>query len=185
MNPADPAILYATSYSTSTIGTLTSTDGGKNWQMHAANDWAFGRLWHDDTSLAVDPVDSTTLYAASSAGTLKSADRGATWVRTASPARGLERLLLDPTNPNIIYAEGDATGVFKSTNGGKSWKPINSGLADPSRVRGLLVDPTDSSTLYVGTTRGVFKTTNGGESWAPTGSRELIDDPQKPNAPKP
>jgi photosystem II stability/assembly factor-like uncharacterized protein len=79
--------------------------------------------------------------------------------------------LFDPVDSNIVYAQTELRGVFKSTNGGQSWKPINSGLPD-LRVRGLVVDPIDSRTLYVGTfKRGVFKTTNGGESWKPTGSK--------------
>lgn len=82
------------------------------------------------------------------------------------------RVLLDPFNPNVVYAEAELKGLFKSTDTGRSWKPINSGLPDIS-VRGLAIDPTDSRILYVGTfKRGVFKSTNGGESWQPTGTKE-------------
>jgi photosystem II stability/assembly factor-like uncharacterized protein len=180
MNPADPTMLYASTYEEATIGMLKSTDAGKTWQRDATDYRTFGRVWQETAVLTMDPADPNMLYAASFAGVFKSTDRGATWVRTASPPRGLERLVLDPKNPNTIYGQGGSSisgegrGAFKSTDGGKNWRTINTGLADPSRVRGLLVDPTDSSTLYVGTTRGVFKTTNGGESWAPTGSTEQI-----------
>jgi photosystem II stability/assembly factor-like uncharacterized protein len=190
MNPAEPTVLYASTYDEATIGMLKSTDAGKTWQRDATDYRTFGRVWQETAVLTMDPDDPNTLYAASFAGIFKSTNRGATWDRTASPPRGLELLVLDPTNPNTIYGQGgrvygEGRGAFKSTDGGKTWKLINSGLADPGAVRSLVVDPADSSTLYVGTTRGVFKSTNGGESWAPTGSRETIDDPQKPNAPKP
>jgi photosystem II stability/assembly factor-like uncharacterized protein len=95
----------------------------------------------------------------------------------------MERLIIDPTNPNIVYGEGG--GVFKSTDGGKSWRPINSGLTDPGRARGLVIDPTVSSILFVGTTRGVFKSTNGGETWSPTGAKDLIGGALTPGPGKP
>jgi photosystem II stability/assembly factor-like uncharacterized protein len=191
MNPADPTILYASTYDKSTIEMLKSTDAGKTWQKDAVDYRIFGRVWQETAVLTIDPDDSNTLHTASVAGIFKSTNRGATWVRTASPPRGLERLVLDPKNSNTIYGQGGSSisgegrGVFKSTDGGKSWKLINSGLADPAMVRSLLVDPTDSSTLYIGTPHGVFKSTNGGEGWVPTGSKEQIVHPLKPNAPRP
>ena len=190
MVPVDPTILYASAYYGSTIGMAKSTDVGETWQKDAADYRVFGRVWQETAVLTIDPADSNTLYAASFAGIFKSTNRGATWVRIASAPRGLETLVLDPTSPNTIYGQGgsvsgDGRGAFKSTDGGKSWKLINSGLADPGSVRSLMVDPTDSNTLYVGTTRGVFRSTNGGESWVATGSKELIDDPLKVNAPRP
>ena len=180
VNPADPTILYASSYDKSTTEMLMSTDAGKTWQKDAVDYRIFGRVWQESAVLTIDPADSNTLHTASFAGIFKSTNRGATWVRTTSPPRGLERLVLDPKNPNTIYGQGGSSisgegrGAFKSTDGGKTWKLINSGLADPAMIRSLVVDPTDSGTLYVGTTHGVFKSTNGGESWVPTGSKEQI-----------
>jgi photosystem II stability/assembly factor-like uncharacterized protein len=60
-------------------------------------------------------------------------------------------------------------------NRGQSWKRIDDGLPDLS-TRALVIDPTDSMTLYVGTfKRGIFKSTNGGESWQPTGLCEQAE----------
>jgi photosystem II stability/assembly factor-like uncharacterized protein len=190
VNPADPTTLYASTYDKATTEMLKSTDAGKTWQKYAVDYRIFGRVWQETAVLTIDPADSNTLHTASVAGIFKSTNRGATWVRTASPPRGLERLVLDPTNPITIYGQGgsvsgEGRGTFKSTDGGKSWKLINSGLADPGSVRSLVVDPADSNTLYVGTTHGVFKTTDRGESWVATGSKESIADPLKPNPPKP
>ena len=181
MNPTDPTILYASTDKTTTE-ILKSTDAGKTWQKDAVVYWIFGLIWQETAVLTIDPADSNTLYTASRTGIFKSMNRGATWVRIASPPSGIERLVLDPTNPSTIYGQGgsvsgEGLGVFKSADGGKNWKLINSGLADPAMVRSLVVDPTDPTTLYVGTTRGVFKSTNSGESWVPTGSKELRDNP--------
>ena len=180
VDPADPTILYASAYAKPTPEMRKSIDAGKTWHPDAADYRIFGRVWQESAVLTIDPADSNTLHTASFAGIYKSTNRGATWVRTASPPRGLERLVLDPKNPNTIYGQGGSSisgegrGAFKSTDGGTSWKLINSGLADPARVRSLVVDPTGSSTLYIGTPRGVFKSTNGGENWVPTGSKEQI-----------
>jgi photosystem II stability/assembly factor-like uncharacterized protein len=51
--------------------------------------------------------------------------------------------------------------VFKSTDGGTSWKA----LADIAGVNVLAMDPISASTIYAGTAGGVFKSTNGGDSW--------------------
>ncbi len=139
MNPANASVLYATS----TAGNLKTTDGGKSWQKDNAGGTTFARLWRDTTSLAVDPFTPATVYAASSAGVFKSADRGQNWtvLSTAHPMKGLVRLLLDPSNPSVIYAEAEIDGLYKSTNCGESWKRIDDGLPDLS-TRALVIDPT-------------------------------------------
>ncbi|HEY8055016.1 MAG TPA: hypothetical protein VIE13_03795 [Terriglobales bacterium] len=87
-----------------------------------------------------------------------------------------------PSNPKIIYVgSGDSAprntvltgdGMYKSTDGGKSWKQI--GLADTHMINWILVDPQNPDVVYVASLghlfapnaeRGVFKTTDGGQSW--------------------
>jgi photosystem II stability/assembly factor-like uncharacterized protein len=88
--------------------------------------------------------------------------------------------------------------AFKSTDGGSTWSPINSGLACVI-VNALAVDPQSSSTIYAATDTGVFKSTDGGITWnaansglrpsdfsSPTLSPDfslpvLAIDPQKPS----
>lgn len=77
-------------------------------------------------------------------------------------------LVLHPTEPSTIYA-GTGAGVFKSTNGGRTWAPMNNGLGGVSVV-GLVINPSAPSTLYalvnvLGNVRGVYKTIDGGASW--------------------
>ena len=77
-------------------------------------------------------------------------------------------LVIDPTAPSTIYA-GSGAGVFKSTNGGRTWSTMNNGLLSHSIVT-LVMDPTTPSTLYAlvsdfSANKGVYKTIDGGNSW--------------------
>lgn len=82
-------------------------------------------------------------------------------------------LAIDPQTPSVVYATSFTTGVFKSTDGGASWSPINTGLPS-GRALSIVVDPKATSTLYVtiapaaGTVGGAFKSTDGGASWTRT-----------------
>jgi photosystem II stability/assembly factor-like uncharacterized protein len=76
---------------------------------------------------------------------------------------GVSGLAIDPVDSRILYADGWDT-VFKSTNGGVSWK-------DTTDDRGwqeggpIAIDPTHPGTVYVGSDRGVAKTVDGGRHW--------------------
>src|SRR6185369_5483566 len=87
----------------------------------------------------------------------------------------VSRLAIDPTDSNTVYAgtvdelpTGKKGGLYKSRDGGNSWEAVSTGLPDWSGgVSVLVIDPTDSRTLYLGTLyEGVFKSVNGGSSWA-------------------
>lgn len=77
-------------------------------------------------------------------------------------------LVIHPTQPSIVYA-GSGAGVFKSTNGGRTWTAMNNGLTSRS-VIAIVIDPSTPSTLYAAVsgfndTRGIYKSTDGGGSW--------------------
>jgi photosystem II stability/assembly factor-like uncharacterized protein len=81
------------------------------------------------------------------------------------------------------------TGVFKSIDGGTSWKQLSPGLPERTYFGSLAIDPQDSSTVYLGTERGVFRSTDGGENWSAVNSglpgisvSSLAIDPQDPNS---
>src|SRR6476659_5841249 len=69
-----------------------------------------------------------------------------------------DSVVIDPLNPNTLYASASGGGVYKSVDGGTNWTVSNSGLLNID-VRLVVIDPTTPSTLYAATTTGVFKTT--------------------------
>lgn len=123
----------------------------------------------------------------------KSKDGGDSWkevfkhprVKNDNPnnRHGFADIVYAPSSPNIIYAgmrkerrsidgdmlPGPSFGMYKSTDGGDTWKEINSGLNTPLiNINCIAVHPTNSNIVYIGTWRdGIYKTTNGGESWEP------------------
>jgi CubicO group peptidase (beta-lactamase class C family) len=67
--------------------------------------------------------------------------------------------------PTTVYAGTEHSGVFKSTDGGGSWRAVNTGLTN-GEIYELVIDPAMPTTLYAGTNSGgIFKSTNGGEEW--------------------
>ena len=99
-------------------------------------------------------------------------------------------ILIDPSNPDTVYAQSGSGKLFKSTDGGGNWNvPNNTGLPTGASIQSLILVPSTPSTLYVGLSigRGVYKSTNGGGSWllASTGLPaaslvNLIVDPSNP-----
>ncbi|SDU05538.1 hypothetical protein SAMN05444156_1699 [Verrucomicrobium sp. GAS474] len=85
-------------------------------------------------------------------------------------------LAVDPKNPMIVYLgiDGDATstksggGVFKSLDGGLTWKQLANQPGSRRMFYGLAVDPTESKRIYwsgMGMKGGVYRSEDGGESW--------------------
>ncbi len=84
-------------------------------------------------------------------------------------------ILINPQDPNVMYAAAVAGGVWKSTNAGQAWSPLADLLANIAFCS-LAFDPKDPSTIYAGTGEGfsnadgvrgagIFKTTNAGVTW--------------------
>lgn len=85
----------------------------------------------------------------------------------------ISALVIDPSNPDTLYAGAsgvyaDSPGVvYKTTNGGASWGPAVTVLANGG-ITALVIDPKTPSTLYAGTYNGgVFKSINAGANWNP------------------
>jgi photosystem II stability/assembly factor-like uncharacterized protein len=194
IDPVDPNIIYAgTGEENFAIdsyygcGVLRSTDRGTTWSQFGASvfDTTIGGAMI--SRILVDPLTagsttSTTLYVTSDLGVYQSLNSGQSWtLRLAGVATDL---VMDPSNPDVLYASlgnpfADAkNGVYKSTNGGTSWTKLASGLptSEVGRVN-LAISASSPSTLYAGVQNdfggsgvsgsllGIFKTTNGGTSW--------------------
>jgi photosystem II stability/assembly factor-like uncharacterized protein len=77
---------------------------------------------------------------------------------------GITSLIQDPLHPQTLYAGTLDAGIFKSSNGGQRWHPLNLDT-DATRIDALALDPGDAETVYAGTGLGIFKSTDGGTRW--------------------
>jgi len=135
-------------------------------------------------------------------GVYKSVDGAATWSNdnyglggvtspsVSFPTAGASALAIHPTQTSTVYA-ATVAGVFKSTNGGRTWSAMNNGLPTGGVGR-LVIDPSTPSTLYATASNfgsnGVYKTTDGGATWnlrsnglSNSGINSLVIDPATPN----
>ena len=123
----------------------------------------------------------------------KSVDAATNWSNDNYGLKSpVTHLVVHPTQPLTLYA-GTGNGVFRSTDGGKTWVAINNGLT-ARLVVALVIDPLTPSTLYVATLgsvgtsgNGVYKSTDGGNTWnqrnngiTHTNLRTLAIDPVTP-----
>jgi photosystem II stability/assembly factor-like uncharacterized protein len=155
----DPAIgaVYA---GTKGEGLWRSTDGAATFAR------IDGTLIPQVRYIAFDPSTPAKILVASIGGIWRSLDDGAHFSKVA--AQATLSIVVDPSNPAVMYAGTQSAGVLKSVDGGATFFAINSGLASlrTSRSGGLAIDPTNTSTLYVSTeTGGVFKSADAGATW--------------------
>ncbi len=137
------------------------------------------------SDFAVNPRNPAEYYVAASAGGVwKTVNAGTTYtpIFDGQGSYSIGCVVLDPGNSNTVWvgsgennnqrsvSYGD--GVYKSENGGKTWK--NMGLKNSEHIANIVVDPANSNTVYVaaygpvwsdGGERGVYKSTDGGETW--------------------
>jgi photosystem II stability/assembly factor-like uncharacterized protein len=171
-------------------GVYKSLDGGKSFtNMGLKTSEHIGNIIIHPTNeniiwvAAYGPVWS----AGGERGVYKSMDGGTTWERTlfVSDETGISEIAIDPTNPDILYAAahqrrrrewtyiggGPESNLYKSTDGGKTWKEINSGLPKGQMGRiGIAVSPADANYVYAmlegrDDKGGFYRSTNKGESW--------------------
>ncbi len=160
------------------------------------------------SDFAVNPNDRGHYYVAvASGGVWKTTNAGTTWepIFDSQPSYSIGCLAIDPGNPQVIWvgsgennsqrsvSYGD--GVYKSLDGGKSWK--NMGLENSEHIGKIVLDPRNSDVVYVasqgplwsaGGDRGLYKSIDGGENWQQiltisehTGVTDLVYDPRNPD----
>jgi len=131
-------------------------------------------------SMARDPVVTSTLYVETERGGFKSTDNGRSWflIRNNDPyyTWGMD-MVFAPDDHDTLYLADLSMGVLKSTNGGATWTPKNSGLTGTS-IRTLEIAATPPYTLFAGLSDqysvagGVFRSTDGGDNWTLLGFEE-------------
>lgn len=157
---------------------------------------------------AVNPSNHSEYYIAIASGNIwKTTNSGTTFspIFDNYGAYSIGCLALDPNNPFLVWAGtgennhqralGYGDGVYKSTDGGKSWK--NMGLKDSRQIGEISIDPRNSNIVFVAAEgsawgpagdRGLYKTTDGGKTWKKvleisenTGVNNVIYDPRNPD----
>lgn len=97
------------------------------------------------------------------------------WIGPGNIGGRVRSIVINPSDPNIMYAGSVSGGIWKTTDGAASWQIMDDFMANMA-VATLVMDPTDPNTIYAGTGEGfynadgirgagVFKTTNGGTTW--------------------
>ncbi|MDX1409693.1 MAG: glycosyl hydrolase, partial [Saprospiraceae bacterium] len=172
-------------------GVYKSTDAGKTWvHLGLTETQHIARI-------VIHPQDPDIVYVAAQGqlygpneerGVFKSTDGGKSWrkVLFVNQSTGCSELSMDLSNPDVLYAAmwhhqrlpwkvisgGDGSGMYKSTDGGESWKQIEKGLpeelgkmavsvcqSNPDKVYALIESDTQKDL------GGLFVSENGGESW--------------------
>jgi photosystem II stability/assembly factor-like uncharacterized protein len=204
-SPVDPNRLYASQSTGWFGQLMQrSNDGGKTWEAvgnkfaydgetgtHQWYDgtphpWEFKRVWHLEPSL----TDPDTVYAgAEDAALFRTTDGGQTWHELAglrthgtgsswAPGAGglcLHTIVLDPTSAGRIFVAISAAGVFRTDDGGATWRPINKGLRsegipNPNAEVGHCVHriarhPAHPKVLFMQKHWDVMRSDDGGDSW--------------------
>ena len=183
-------------------GIYKSTDAGRTWQHLGLRDA------QQIGSIVVDPKDPNRLFVASvghpygpnaERGVFRSLDGGQSFKKVLYKDEniGAQDLVFDPHNSQVIYASlwasrrppwttggafnGAGSGLYKSTDGGNTWRPLTKGLpgeADGIGRIGPTVAPSDPNRLYAWVnarkSSGIYRSDDAGESWQQTNDEERV-----------
>ena len=193
--PSDPSIVWVGSGESNNRqssswgnGVYKSTDGGDSWTNVGLEDTLhIGRI-------VIHPTNPEVVYVAATGhlwgpnddrGLYKTTDGGQTWTNTLFIDRdtGMTDVAMDPVSPGTLYAAsyqrrrtafgfsggGPGSGIYKTTNGGESWRRLTDGLPDGITGRvGLDIYRSDPRIVYAvvqNANGGMFRSDDRGESW--------------------
>ncbi len=173
-------------------GVYKSTNGGKTWKhMGLAETQHISRV-------IIHPTNPDIVYVAAQGalygpnkerGIFKSTDGGASWnkVLFVNESTGCSELSMDITNPDVLYAAmwehqrvpwkvisgGEGSGLYKSTDAGKTWKKIHKGLPKEKGKMAIAVSRSNPDKVYAliesdtqKDKSGLFVSNNGGDKWS-------------------
>jgi photosystem II stability/assembly factor-like uncharacterized protein len=171
-------------------GVYKSDDGGKSWKnMGLKRSEHIGKI-------LIDPRNSDVVFVAAEGplwasggdrGLYKTVDGGKNWtlILAVDENTGITDIEFDPSNPDVVYAAayqrrrhtwallagGPQSGIYKSTDNGKSWRQMKTGLPSGDKGKiGLAVTPANPSLVYAtieasDSEKGFYRSTDRGESW--------------------
>lgn len=179
-------------------GVYKSIDGGKSWKNMGLEET------RHISDVVIHPTNPDIVYVAAQGalhgpseerGIYKSTDGGATWKKVlyVDENSGASSLSMDQTNPRILYAAtwdhrrepwtvrsgGPGSGVYKSTDGGETWRKIESGLPKALGKIGISVSKANPSRVYAiieseKKEAGLYRSDNGGSSWKHMTNDQLL-----------
>lgn len=173
--PSDPSTIYAEGLglAAGTSRLYRSTDDGETWEPRSSGP---PNLFCGSGDLAVAPSSAAVLYLASAqfdatshcqGGVSRSDDGGATRVPADAGLPGVDggiaALAVDPGDPNVVWAATVGFGVWKSTDGGRSWGPSGTELAGESIF--VLLASAVPGRLYTVLGDSVLRSDDGGATW--------------------
>ncbi|MFQ6032937.1 MAG: M24 family metallopeptidase, partial [Candidatus Zixiibacteriota bacterium] len=183
INPHNQEQIFVGTYSS---GLFRSDDGGETWVRSDSGIFK-PKFW----CLAFDPKNPKMIYAGTHRreALYRSTDGGESWekwIGQACPARGTRKQsyvtdsVVDPENPSILYFSALWDGLFKSTDGGKSWTPKPVTVKETkegkeatlqfNEVTAIALDPVNTKILYAGSYwDGLFKSVDAAEHWREAG----------------
>ncbi len=170
IDPTNPTTLYAATSN----GIFKSANSGENWENIST-----GLANLNIFKIAIDPITSKNLYVVTNGGVFKSINSGNTWsvmtIDTQTPSfSSFVPIIIDPTNPAVIYLGTNLKGIYKSVDSGSTWNPSNTGITSLG-ISKLVVDPIANTNLYAGVPGlGIFKSTDSGNTWI-LGNNGLTD----------
>jgi photosystem II stability/assembly factor-like uncharacterized protein len=149
-------------FGAATTGIQTSTDNGASWNFEPFSNGAYSFS-----------SNGSTIYLGSSSKVFKSTDVGVTWidVSTGLGKGGIQALLYDGST---LFAgtPADASGIYRSTNGGTSWDPAAAGLPIGKTIRSLI---SFGAYVFAGTEGdGVYRSSDHGDTWAKTDTNNSL-----------
>jgi photosystem II stability/assembly factor-like uncharacterized protein len=134
---------------------LFSSTSGENWRRAHNSAFVF----------AIHPWNPSIIYSADLNAMYQSADAGRTWQRMSTPLpKAPEAIAIDPVRPDTLYAAVSGTGVFKSTDAGKTWV-ITGPVPGPRNVLMLAIDPKNPDLLFVGSGGTLLRSDDAGQTW--------------------
>ena len=197
--PSDPSVVYVGSGEglhrpdlSVGDGVYKSTDAGKTWTHLGLGDG------QQIPQLAVDPKNADRVFVAIAGhpygpneerGVYRSVDGGKTFEKVLYRDEnvGASDVQIDPSNPAIVYAalwesregpwengvfNGNGGGIFKSVDGGKTWRQLTKGLPDNIVQANLAIAPSAPKTLFAAvrtkTIAKLYRSDDGGETWRGT-----------------